>query len=163
MRTTEFGVSIIPANIRLARIARDVSADPSAILRFQSALNRLNFDIVILDTPPHLSFTFTLGIYIADKILCPVSLNRWSLQGYDEVYSEIERITQENPKPVINIPSKISKSDAGKVPYLGSYKFTKSFIQNLKEVENAAMNAVALDQTETSWKQFVDLAEEILL
>ncbi|UML78386.1 ParA family protein (plasmid) [Leptospira interrogans] len=85
IRKTEFGIDIVPANIRLARIARDVSSDPSAILRFQSALKKLDYDLVILDTPPYLSFTLTLGIYVADKILVPVSLNRWSLQGHDEV------------------------------------------------------------------------------
>ncbi|EMN60338.1 ParA family protein (plasmid) [Leptospira interrogans] len=162
IRKTEFGIDIVPANIRLARIARDVSSDPSAILRFQSALKKLDYDLVILDTPPYLSFTLTLGIYVADKILVPVSLNRWSLQGHDEVYAEIERITQDNPKPILNIPSKISKADAGKATYLEKYTFTKSFIQNLKEVEMAAMNGVPLNKDGASWKQFSELAKEIL-
>ncbi|OOV45520.1 cobalamin biosynthesis protein CobQ [Leptospira kirschneri serovar Pomona] len=161
IRHTSFNVDIIPSTLLLAKTGRELSYDPGSVLRFKDEIETVKYDYIIVDTPPSLSYEFSTGIYIADFVICPIALTRWTLQSFDTVFSEIQRITKGKLKPIFNVPSMVSKAEYDKLPYLEGYTFTKSYIQLLKEVQKAVIEGRPLNQEEPSWEQFNELAREI--
>jgi len=85
---TIFGVDVIPSTPNLARIEIELARDPGALLRFPSFLRKLDYDIVVIDTPPSISFALTAALYAVNDVLCPVSWSRWTIQGYSLLAEE---------------------------------------------------------------------------
>ena len=110
---TDLG-DIIPATPELATVGLELSRDPAAVLRLRSALRRLDYDVIVIDTPPALTLELTAGLYAADMVLVPVSASRWTVQGYQIIEAEIARMEDSGiPLPrVLAVPSMVSKVEA---------------------------------------------------
>jgi chromosome partitioning protein len=91
----ELGLSVLGATPALATFATHIAQDGGAIMRLGSRLRKLDYDAVIIDTPPSLSPLLQAGLYAADLVLCPVAPHRWILQAAELMRAELERIADD--------------------------------------------------------------------
>lgn len=103
-------VDILPATPGLSRIGVEMARDPGVALRLRTALRRLDYDFVLIDTPPSLSLELTIGLYAADLVLVPLSASRWTIQGYKIIADEVARVAEAGlPAPrLLSVPSMVS-------------------------------------------------------
>jgi chromosome partitioning protein len=107
-------IGIIPATPSLSRIGIELARDQGAAMRLRRDLRKLDYDVVIIDTPPSLSLELTLGLYAADTVLVPVSASRWTLQGYQIIAGEVAGIADSmgSAPEVIAVPSMVTEAEA---------------------------------------------------
>jgi len=110
---TAMGFDFIPATPTLSRVGVELARDPGAALRLRAGLRKLDYDFVIIDTPPSLSLELTIGLYAADLVLVPLSASRWTLQGFQIIADEVARVEEAGlPAPgMLAVPSMVSESE----------------------------------------------------
>jgi chromosome partitioning protein len=99
-----FGMHILPANISLYRYANQIenSLDSAFILksRMQSVSN--DYDFVLIDCPPAISIYTINGLNASDGVIIPLVFEILSIQGLDQMLTEIRRI-KNSTNPGINV------------------------------------------------------------
>lgn len=96
------GVSLIGATLKLARLERDLQLTPFAstsilLTKLQSV--RDVFDVIILDTPPALSFLTANALAAADCVFVPVeSGSKLALVGTDDMLEFVSQAKTVNPR-----------------------------------------------------------------
>ena len=99
------GVSLIGATLKLARLERDLQSTPfSSTSLLLQKLNSVRdvFDVVILDTPPALSFLTANALAAADAVFVPVeSGSKLALVGTDDMLEFVEQAKTVNSKLVL--------------------------------------------------------------
>ena len=88
---TYLSVDVLPATPILSRIEVELARDPGALLRFPTLVRSLDYDYVVIDTPPSISFALTAALYTCDVVISPVSWSRWTIQGYSLLKEECDR------------------------------------------------------------------------
>ncbi|MDR3323585.1 MAG: ParA family protein [Zoogloeaceae bacterium] len=63
-------------------------------------LNVGDYDVVIMDCPPHVSFVATNAIAAADIIIAPVRMEAFSVKGLSKLITEIETLREAYPNNV---------------------------------------------------------------
>ena len=79
--------------------------DVSAVYRLRKGLEHFKdwYDYIILDTPPALSILLTNALTAADKIIIPLTADRYGLQGLVQLHSTIEDVKEyTNPKLTVD-------------------------------------------------------------
>lgn len=96
------GVSLIGSTLKLARLERDLQTTPfsSTSLLLQKLQSvRDVFDVIILDTPPALSFLTANALAAADTVFVPVeSGSKLSLVGTDDMLEFVSQAKSVNSK-----------------------------------------------------------------
>jgi chromosome partitioning protein len=163
IHSTQMGIDIIPATPNLARIEIELARDPGALLRFPTFLHKLDYDLVIIDTPPSLSFALCAALYAASTVLCPISWNRWTLQGYSLLEEECNKAADGlgDKKNLIAIPSMVTENEAAKLCSINKWNISNSYISRNTSVRNAGASGNALKENSKSWIEFSNLAQEI--
>lgn len=84
---------IVPSDVRLAELNTNTNVDLRAL---KSALEAVKtaFDVVLIDTPPAISVMTLYGLFAADGVLCPMLLDRYSIDGLDEFYQTFTEVKQ---------------------------------------------------------------------
>lgn len=99
------GVSLIGATLKLARLERDLQTTPfsSTSLLLQKLHGvRDVFDVIILDTPPALSFLTANALAAADAVFVPVeSGSKLALVGTDDMLEFVSQAKTVNTKLVL--------------------------------------------------------------
>lgn len=158
---TDFGVEIIPCTPALHRIGIELAGDPRALLRVRPTLQRLEYDYILLDTPPALTFEFRVGLEAADLILSPVALSRWTIQALALMREEIAN-ADDRKIELRAVPSMLTASEEERVRSvkIGS-PFTRTGISKAAAVRSAANKGKPLHPKSKSYDQFKLLAGEI--
>lgn len=161
---TESGIDVMPATITLGRIGSEMSRDPGALLRFGSSLKRLRYDVVVIDTPPSLSFELTAALYAADVVLSPVTFSRWTVQGFLMLKEEIENVRRTLGKApaLFAVPAVVTSMQEEKLRASLNGYLSQTAVHRASAVKTACDTGRPLKENSKSFKEFTDLAREIL-
>jgi chromosome partitioning protein len=159
IRSHEYGINILPATPDLAKSQIELVQDPSAMIRFSKGIKSLNYDYVIYDTPPSLTYELYLAIHEANVVLCPVAFSRWTFQGFDLLRYVCQRREQSSP---IAVPSMVSAKDLERIQASGMENISKSFITKSSALSQAATLGKQLPDKSEIWDQFKALAKEVI-
>lgn len=96
------GVSLIGSTLKLARLERDLQTTPfsstSLLLQKLSSVRDI-FDVIILDTPPALSFLTANALAAADMVFVPVeSGSKLALVGTDDMIEFVNQAKSVNTR-----------------------------------------------------------------
>lgn len=161
---TSFGVDVIPSTPNLARIEIELARDPGALLRFPAFLRKLDYDIVVIDTPPSISFALTAALYAVNDVLCPVSWSRWTIQGYSLLAEECLKTSESVGSSIAlqAVPSMVSCVELEKLRAVDVWNITSSYITRNVAVKNAGTGGRTLKENTKSWLEYEALAMEFL-
>jgi chromosome partitioning protein len=155
---------IIPATPSLATIGLELSRDPASILRLRSGLRRLEYDYIIIDTPPALTLELTAGLYACDLVLVPVSSSRWTVQGYRVIADEVARVADGigSAPEMIAVPSMVTEAEADVIQSAGIWKAAGTSIRRDPSIKNAASEGRFLRAGTSGAERFAALAAEVM-
>lgn len=155
-------IDILPATPILSRIEIELARDPGALLRFPSMLRRMDYDYIVNDTPPSISFALVVALYASEIVICPVSWSRWTIQGYSLLEEECLRASQGSGTEIqlFALPSMVTDIERDKLRAIDIWTVSKSFIGKNLAVKNAGSSGSNLRPDSLSWKQFESLAME---
>jgi chromosome partitioning protein len=156
-------VDIIPATPSLSRIGIELSRDQGAAMRLRAGLRKLDYDYVIIDTPPSLSLELTLGLYAADMVLVPISASRWTVQGYQIIEQEVAAVAESiglAPR-ILAVPSMVTEAEAVALQGADIWTATKAAVYRDAPIKAAASEGRALREGTKAAGWFADLAREV--
>jgi chromosome partitioning protein len=154
----------IPATPTLATVGLELSRDPAGVLRLRSALRRLDYDAVVIDTPPALTLELTAGLYAADVVLVPVSASRWTVQGYQVIEAEVQRVGDSGlPVPaILAVPSMVTEAEGTVLQQADIWQATRCMIRRDPAIRSAATEGRELRIGTHGRNAFLELADELV-
>jgi chromosome partitioning protein len=158
----EKNLDCIPSTIDMATIGKELSNKPSAIFLLYDALLELDYDFVVIDTPPAIDFPLHSAIMAAELILVPFNPGRWTMRGVEIMNNEIdeiERIKKIRPQ-ILLIPYMVTKTENQFM--MDSMGFTKAFIPRAAAIRRAIDSGKPVKEGSAMWAVFNDLTKEIL-
>jgi chromosome partitioning protein len=168
-------VSIVPSNILLASVEREIFAaiGYERILRKAVAPVLDNFDHVIIDSPPSLGALTVNGLVASDEVYITVACEHLSVIGTNKLLETIDAVRENyNPKLEIGrvIPTMYSNTVLANemLKQLGAFfgdKLSTTVIRrNVKIGESSAMgkSIIHYDPTSIGARDFENLAGEFL-
>ena len=158
-----FGLDIIPATPTLAQVGAELGQDPGALLRFPAALRRVDYDYIVMDTPPALGFELRAALYCADLILVPVALTRWTVQGFALLEREFKRAVETlGTKSILRaLPSICTEKEATQLKAVQSWCPTNTFVLKSSVIKTASNYGRPLKEGTRSFDDFNGLAAEV--
>lgn len=84
---------ILTADPRLAEMNTDMKADLRTLKSALEAVKKA-YDVVVIDCPPNLGIMTLYGLFAADGVLCPLRLDRYSVDGLQEFYQTFTEVKQ---------------------------------------------------------------------
>lgn len=102
---TECGVSLIPADITLAKGEKQILSEEgnSWFLREKLLPLRKRFDYIVIDCPPSLGLLTINALAAADFVLIPVQCQFFALDGLRQLLDTISRIRSRKVNPKLKI------------------------------------------------------------
>lgn len=94
VRKPDDGPDIIPCDVSLHKIGAEMNGNPGGLLRLSTALGRMDYERVVIDTPPSLSFEFRAGLYTANTVVVPIAYSRWTMQALEVLLEEIQNVAE---------------------------------------------------------------------
>ncbi|MGH7234630.1 MAG: ParA family protein [Candidatus Saccharimonadales bacterium] len=88
----EGGVHLIPTSQELASLEIELVDRPDREFRLRRALERSNYDYILIDCPPSLSLLTVNALTAADSILIPVQAEYYALEGLSQLLEVVELI-----------------------------------------------------------------------
>lgn len=155
---TPANVDIIPAVPELSQIAFELLFDTAAPIRFESMLKKLDYDFVIIDTPPAISFELSCGLHVANIVVCPVGYSRWNIQGYSILESKVKLSGED--KVFLGVPSAVTEKRA-EVLREGGLVLSRTIIHKSEAIATAADSGKPLKEGSSCADEFKSLAKEI--
>lgn len=153
------GISILPATPELAGAHLELSNDPGSMLRFQASLKKLEYDYVVWDTPPSLTYELFLALHGSDIVLCPIGFSRWTFQGFKLIERACQRL--EAPSPIC-VPFNVSAKDQERIYDTGIDRITKTAIPRSAQFSKSATLGKLFSDSHDLWSDFEKLTKEIL-
>ncbi|WP_411821280.1 ParA family protein [Leptospira sp. 'Mane'] len=160
---TGFDIDCIPATPELAMVGSELMNDFGSVLRFESDLKSLKYDLILLDTPPSLTYELQASIYVSDLILCPISYNRWTVHGYQLLENQVIKQKKAGKKiKLLGVPSMVTAKKSEALSDVDEIPLTKTHILKSEALENAIILGTALKESSNAWTQFESLAKEVI-
>lgn len=95
---TVHGVGLIPSNLGLAIVEREILSVFMGVLRLREAIRQLRgYDYVLIDPPPSLGQLSALAVVAADSVVVPVPTNRKGLDGLSTVMRMVKEYRKAAP------------------------------------------------------------------
>ena len=85
------GIDIIPATPELHSVGIELASDPGALLRFPVDLRQLDYDFIVIDSPPALVIELRAALYAANLVLVPIAFSRWTIPALGFYSANSER------------------------------------------------------------------------
>ena len=86
------GLFVAPSHIKLARAAELLYSRMYRETILYQALLNTNYDYILIDCPPALGVLTTNSLYVADFIIIPCQMSRYSLDGLADLLTTIEEV-----------------------------------------------------------------------
>lgn len=162
IRKDDLFVHVLPGSVKLHTLGAEMAGEPGALLRTVKELRALPYDVLVIDTPPGLSYEFRVGIYAADLVLSPVTLDRWAVQGLSLLQNEMTKAQKSGVKQTLKVvPSIVTEKEAaGLVEILSSVKVTPPILKSAA-VKTAMNKGAKLKEAHKSAQQFAAVAEAL--
>lgn len=151
-----------PSTIDIATIGKELSSKPSAIFLLHDTLRELDYDFIIIDTPPAIDFSLHTSIMAADLVLIPFIPSRWTMRGIEIMkneIAEIERLKGSRPK-VLLIPYMVTETESSYIR--GTDGFLDYYIPRSAAIRRSIDKGKSLKKDSVVWRSFENLTEEIL-
>nr|AVH81615.1 ParA family protein [Leptospira mayottensis 200901116] len=161
--STALQVDCIPATPKLASVNSELHNDFGSVLLFEKSLRSLDYDYVIIDSPPADCYELRASLYVSDLVICPISYSRWSLQGYEMLDEMIltNRRAGKNTE-LVCVPSNVSpKKSEGIIEIGDTIPITKTHISRSESLENAVTLGTRIKSNSNAAIQFLELAREL--
>lgn len=119
---------VIGSHISLSTMEQKMAGVKDAVQLLSSALlatEAENFDYIVIDTPPSLGFLTLNAIVMANRLIVPLDVSLFSMNGVDHI-NEILKISESMgfKKPIVNYLITL---------YDGRTNFAKNFLENAKQ------------------------------
>lgn len=90
----EEGIDILPANINLSKIERDLVTEIDGHFRLRDFLSPIaqDYEFILIDTPPALGMLTVNCLVAADFILIPIQSSYLSLEGTEDLLDTIQKV-----------------------------------------------------------------------
>ncbi len=161
IRKDDLFIHVLPGSVKLHTLGAEMSGEPGALLRTVKELRSLPYDVCLIDTPPGLSYEFRVGIYAADLVLSPVTLDRWAVQGLALLKNEMAKAQKSGVKQTLKVvPSIVTDKEAETLAKLPD-SLTPPVLKSAA-VKTAMNKGAKLKEAHKSSLQFVAVAEAIL-
>lgn len=92
IRSTRFGIDVLPSHVLLAAI--EEALEPGDELKLSAILNPLKqeYDFILIDTPPGKAMLAFNGLAAADLIVIPASAERMAVDGVADLVTHVQKI-----------------------------------------------------------------------
>ena len=157
------GVDILPATVELHNISIKNSGNPGALLSVKPALNKLDYEIIIIDTPPSIGFEMRAGLNAADAVIVPIEPVRWTIQSLAVLSGEFDTIAEYKELPkIFGVPSKVTPTQCAQIQGFGNLPVTvtESCVLKSRRIYTAQKKGWYPD--EVVIEPFVNVLEEVL-
>ena len=157
------GVDVLPATPHLHRVGVELAGDPGALLRFAAALRRMEYDVLVIDTPPAMVMELRAALYAAERVLVPIAYTRWTIVGYQLLRMELDKVAETTgAMPCLQVlPSCVTALESERLRGMDSWKSTTTGILRSAAIKAAGTSGRALKVESRSWIEFLDLAREM--
>ena len=142
---------IIPSNIMLAGLDKEIISDLGKEQRLKEMLANVNYDYIIIDTPPALGLLTINAFTACDEVIIPTTAGIFSASGITQLYDTIR-----NVKKYCNDNIKIKGILITKFnPRSNNNQDMKNLIKKLGEYINAPIyktfirNSVVIEESQT--------------
>ena len=97
-------LDLLPARINLAKLEGKLIGELDAPFRLKDRLDpaSLNYDIVVIDTPPTLGLITVNALVAATHLIVPIQSSYFALEGTDDLLETVERI-KARPNPQLEV------------------------------------------------------------
>ncbi len=162
---TDFGIDIIPCTLSLHKIGLEMSGNPASLLSFKSKIKTLDYDFVLMDSPPALCYELRFSLYAADILITPLAPVRWIKQGIDLLSEELQGIADTLGRVPVSValPYMVSKTDLIKMEFLQDITQLRTAIPKRAEIKNKGERSRALSEKGKAMQDFISLSNEIIL
>jgi chromosome partitioning protein len=98
-------LALIPGSVDLATAAIKIVQEGHPLDRLRTALrgSRLNFDYVLIDTPPGLNVLTVIGLIAADEVVIPTQCNHSAVLSIRAILEVIKRIRENMGNPALKV------------------------------------------------------------
>lgn len=152
-------LSIIPSTPELAKAHIELANDPGSMIRFQADIKLLDFDFIVWDTPPSLTYELFLALHCSNVILSPLGFSRWTFQGFSLIENACKKM--KSPAP-IGVPCIVSKKDSERIYESGLKRISKSVISKNTAYGKSAILGKLIPDNSPLWNEFKSLYREVL-
>ena len=174
---TEFeGLSLIPANIKLAATEFDLIEKEGAEAKLRRALSTLRdeYDFIVLDCPPSLGMLTVNAMVASDGVVIPMQCEFFALEGLSQLMLTIQRmkkryrptlmvtgilVTMHNPRLTLSaqVMGELKK-------HYGDQVFDTTISRNVKlsEAPGFGVPAYYHDRNAKGAKEYLQVARELL-
>ena len=101
IESTKYGVDVLPANMTLLRANKDILLDTNWMqqIRLRRALETVadKYDYAIIDNAPDINMTTINALVASDDVMIPVKVDKFALDGLDELTDQIMDVMDWNP------------------------------------------------------------------
>lgn len=159
------GVDVIPCTLSLHRVGLELATNPGSLLRFGSTLRKLDYDVILIDTPPSLGYELRVALHASDLVLSPVGLSRWTVQALDILRGELLDVKEDMGRApdLLAIPGMVTESEERSLrlsPFADH--LTYATIRRSAVVRKAAATGRILKPGSKAGLEFEELAKEVV-
>lgn len=158
------GVDVIPCTLSLHRVGIEQATNPGSLLRFASALRKLDYDMILMDTPPSPGYELRASLHASDLVLSPVGLSRWNVQALDILRGEILDVKEDvgRAPELLALPAMVTESEERSLRLSGVARLlTRTGIHRSSVLKHAAERGGLPSRTSRGNQDFKRLAEEV--
>jgi chromosome partitioning protein len=157
-------IDVIPATPELHSVGIELASDPGALLRFPVDLRQLDYDFIVIDSPPALVVELRAALYAADLVLVPIAFSRWTIAGFRLLRRELVKVAKSTgTEPDLRaLPSCVTEKEAEHLRNIDSWCSTETAIFRSASVKAASSSGRILKEGSKPWENFRALADEVM-
>lgn len=104
-KTSVDGLDMVPADTWLERIevTGALASDRYSHERLKKSLQKLDYDVILIDTPPSLSWLTESALIAADYVLISATAEFYSIKGLERLSEFISSVSERHPIEILGV------------------------------------------------------------